>query len=158
MYYPGLLPVPGSDDLTLNVLQFRTTWQETLRIVDGMRNMPMYMSAPLKVSLDSLRFYVGTVLAKIDVFLRTGGSVRDDAFDIPSVHDPIELFQQELLRTKAHWDAWADGETASFAGVQQDPTREQALMEATKPPSNVESLIFLAGGALVIGALLLLKR
>lgn len=160
-YYPGMLPVPGSDDLTLSVRQFRAAWQETLRIIDGMREFQVEMPMTLRVSIDSLRYHTGTVLAAIDQFLRTGGAAVDDAYEVPSVHDCIAAFQQELLRTYAHWDAWADGEeggVASFGAVQLDPASEQAVLETMKPQSNLESLIFLAGGVLLIGALLLLKK
>jgi hypothetical protein len=157
MFYPGMLPVDGSDDLTLNVRQFNALWQETLRIVDGLYATPE-MPATLRMSIDNLRFHAGTVLAAINEFRRVGGSVNDDAFEIPDVHASIEVFQQELARTKAHWDAWCDGGVASFGAVQLDTRSEQAVIDATKPESNVESLIFLAGGALVIGALLLMKK
>lgn len=158
MYYPGMLPVAGSDDLTCTVRQFHALWQETLRIVDGMREFQVEMPAALRVSLDSLRYHTGTVLAATDQFLRTGGASMDDAFEIPSVHEPIAAFQQELLRTYAHWDAWTGGGVASFGATQLDTGSEQAVLEAVKPQSNLESLIFLAGGALLIGALLLLKK
>lgn len=157
MYYPGMLPVFGSDDLTLNVRQFSALWRETLRIIDGVRETPE-MPATLRMSLDSLRFHAGTVLAAIDQFLRSGGGSVDDAYEVPSVHESIPLFQQELLRTKAHWDAWADGGVASFGAVQLDPKSEQAILDTMKPQSNTESLIFLAGGVIVIGALLLMKK
>jgi hypothetical protein len=158
MYNPSLLPVAGCDDLTLNVLQFRTLWQETLRIIDGMRATPE-MPATLKISLDSLRFHTGTVLAAINQFLRSGGATTDDAFEVPSVENSIPLFQQELLRTKAHWGAWKTGETASYGPVQPDIEAEQrALLEATKPQTIPEALVFLAGGALIIGVLMLTKK
>lgn len=158
MYYPGMLPVPGSDDLTIAVRQFRGCWQETLRIIDGMRESQTEMPVALRTSLDSLRYHTGTVLAAIDQFLRTGGAVVDDAFEIPSAHEGVEAFQQELLRTYAHWDAWKGGGAANFGPTQVDVKSEQALLDTMKPQSNLESLIFLAGGALLIGALLLLKK
>lgn len=157
MYFPGQLPVPDSADLTLNVRQFHALWVETLRIIDGMRETHE-MPSTLRMSLDNLRFHTGTVLAAINQFLRSGGASMDDAYEIPSVHVSIPLFQQELLRTKAHWDAWASGSVASFGAVQLDAGSEQAVIDTLKPRSNVESAIFLAGGALVIGALLLMKR
>jgi len=158
MYSPGLLPVAGTDDLTLNVRQFRAIWLETLRIVDGMRGGPLDLPAPLKVSLDSLREHVSIVLASIDAFLRNGGTVNDDAFEVANIDSSLYLYLQELLRVKANWNAWIDGETASFSGVTLDVTSEQQVIDSTEPRTNVESLIFLAGGALVIGALLLMRK
>lgn len=157
MYRPGLLPVPNSDDLTLNVRQFHALWVETLRIVDGMRAAPA-LTSPLRLSIDSLRVHAQTVLASVNQFLRSGGATVDDAYEIPAVHDSIQLFQQELLRTKALWDAWATNSSVSFSAVQRDPKSEQAVIDTLKPRSNVESVIFLAGGALVIGALMLMKK
>lgn len=157
MYYPGMLPVFGSDDLTLTVRQFLPLWWETLRIIDGVLETPE-MPSTLRVSLDSLRFHAVTVLAAINQFRRSGGASMDDAYEIPSVHTSIQLFQQELLRTKAHWDSWAEGDVASFGAVQLDTKSEQAIIDTFKPQSNTESLIFLAGGVLVIGALLLIKK
>jgi len=158
MYSPALLPVPGFDDLTLNVLRFHSRWVETLRIIDGMLADNPFLPIALKMSLDNLRFHTGTVLAAINQFLRTGGAMVDDAYEIPSVHESIAMFQQELLRTQAHWDSASAGETASFGAVQLDTKSEQALIDATKPQTITESLIFLAGGALVIGVLMLVRR
>jgi hypothetical protein len=157
MYYPGMLPVAGSDDLTLNVRQFQTLWEETLRIIDGLRETPE-MPSTLRMSIDSLRFHAGTVLAAINEFLRVGGAYHDDAYEVPSVEAAIPLFQQELLRTEAHWDAWTGGGVASFGATQLDTRSEQAVIDGMRPQTNMESLIFLAGGALVIGALILVKK
>ena len=156
MYNPGILPLAGTDDLTLTVQQFQATWRHTLRVVDGMRGGPLDLSPTLSMSLDSLRYHVGIVLATIDAFIRSGGSLHDAAFDLPSVDVSIKLFLQELLRTKAHWNAWVEGQSASFSGVELDTTSEQQILDAAKPPTIPESLVLLAGGAIVIGALFLM--
>lgn len=157
-YSIGILPVAGTDDLSLTVRQFHAVWKETLRIVDGIRTGPYQLSLPLNTALDSVRYHVTTCLEQIDRFLRTGGSPNDDAFDIPNVHIYIELYLRELLKAKALWNSWISGEAVSFGGVQVDTKTEEAIVDATKPQTISESMIIFAGGVLVIGALWLLKK
>jgi hypothetical protein len=156
-YNIGMLPLAGTDDLTLNVRQFHAIWRSSLRIVDGIRVGPYDVSKHLRVSLDSLRFHLATCVAAIDGFIRSGGDWNDSAMEIPHANDYIHLYLQELLKAKALWNAWIDGESIGFSGVTTAPAVEDALID-TKPQTISQSMVFLAGGALIIGAIYLFRK
>lgn len=158
IFHPGMLPVAGTDDLTLNVRQFRAVWLSTLHMIDGIRGNPLAMSKPLEVSLDSLRYHAGVALAMIDAFLRIGGQVENSALEIPHIEATIQLYLEELGRVKQHWNDWVHGETSELAGVTVDDKSAEQINALSKPQPIGESMVLLIGGAAVLGVLYLMDK
>lgn len=139
-----LLPLPRFSDPTLTVVAARSKWNETLKIVDNMRNASMTLGSALHQSLDNLRFHVFTGIRALQGFFELGGSGLDTVTSVEGYTTILGLFEKELAKAKKLWTLWK-AETSgqkqlSGYGISQEELAKE-LLEFSKPKG--ESKLFL---------------
>ena len=177
VYSIGLLPVEGTDDLTLQIRDYRDRMVETLRILDGIRTGPLELGISTNTELDSARYYVASCIAMIDAHLRQNAvSQRQPVVNVYGLKNSIDLYLQALLRAKGAWNAYIDGDPLGYGmafgadgavpeGAEANVTpivedtqeQTQKLLNASKPP-DIKSLLVLGGLGLGVAGLIWMMR
>lgn len=130
VYSIGLLPVEGTDDLTLPLRSYAKVLQSSLRIIDGIRTGPVSHTAVLETELDSARYHLAMMAVKCDARLRNSGTDYNvSAASVPGLKDSLNHYMAALLRAKGAWNAWLSDMPLSYGGLGAD---------GTAIPSNVE--------------------
>jgi len=165
----GVLPLRGSDDLTLPVGTLEDVWKQTLRVIDQIRTGPHMLSSGLKQAMLNVRFHATCALELLDRHQREAGGTaarRDSGMELPgSFLATVRNYKRSLALAKQEWNAWIDG--AAFARLPaldglsalNGPTEDaaQAVLDAAKPPSLGVVLGTLGIGLGVAGLIYLMK-
>lgn len=172
VYNIGLLPQKGTRDLTTPLRDYIAILKSSLRIVDAIRTGPIEHTANLETELDSTRFHLASMIVLAETHLRRSATnFSDPAVSVVGIQDALKRYLSALLRAKAAWNAWIDRTPLSFGiGLGGDGTgvpttaevkeMEQQAMEvvqASRPKSIPESLLYLGGGLAIVAIISMLR-
>jgi len=176
VYNIGLLPVAGTDDLLLPVRAYLDVLKETLRILDGIRLGPMELSTTLEIELDSARHHAAVAYGLVEAHLRRNAAdFNASTMDVSYLQNTLALYLQALLRAKAAWNAWLDGQSFSYgmglgaegaiplasgstAGTLPTVPVLPESAEISKPESTGKLLLMLGGGLALITLISILRK
>ena len=176
VYNIGLLPVEGTNDMLLPVRDYLDVLKETLRILDGIRLGPMELSPTLSVELDNARHHAAIAYGLVEAHLRrNAANFNDTAMDVSSLQNTLALYLQSLLRAKAAWNAWLDGQSFSYgmgfgaegaiplasgstAGTLPTTPVLPESAEISKPESTGKLLLMLGGGLALITLISIFRK
>jgi len=173
VYNIGLLPIEGTDDLLLPLRDYLNVLKRSLYILDGIRTGPAELSPGLELELDNARQHLAIAFALVEAHLRRNAAeFNARAMDVSHLQNTLALYLQSLLRAKAAWNAWIDGQPFSYGmGLGADGaiplaagstagTAPQlpASAEISKPESTGKLLLLLGGGLALITLIGMLRR